>query len=69
MPLTPAKKLELLYLRIETIEAFLSSAFEGFHSDIVDAVANKLDGTANRDEVLAELEEVRAKYTKKRSAK
>lgn len=60
---------KLLSLRLETIEAFLSSAFDGFHADIVDVVANKLDGDSKKAEMLAELEAIRAKYKAKRGTK
>jgi hypothetical protein len=61
--------IKTLSLRLETIEAFLSATFEGFYDDVVDVVANKLEGDTKKDAIIAELEQIRAKYTKKRSTK
>jgi hypothetical protein len=61
--------IKTLSLRLETVEAFLAASFDGFYNDIVDVVANKLEGDPQKNAIIAELEAIRAKYTKKRGTK
>ncbi len=39
--LTDKEKIELLHLRLATVEEFLSSVFDGFHFDILNRVEKK----------------------------
>jgi hypothetical protein len=63
--LTDKEKIGLLHLRIATIEEFLCSVFDGFHSDVVDRIESK--GAVKK--VVDEMKNLRNDYPKPRERK
>ena len=63
--LNDKEKIELLHLRLATVEEFLCSVFDGFHSDVVGRVESK----SNKPKLIDEMKNLRKDYPEKRSKK
>jgi hypothetical protein len=56
--LTDKEKIELLHLRLATVEEFLCSVFDGFHSDVVARVESK----SSKEKLITGIKEIQKEY-------
>jgi hypothetical protein len=63
--LNDKEKIGLLHLRLATIEEFLCSVFDGFHSDIVSRIEAKSGG----EKIIAEMKNLQKDYPDARGRK
>lgn len=63
--LNDKEKIELLHLRLSTVEEFLCAVFEGFHTDVVGRVESKTSDA----KLITEINNLRADYHKPKGKK